>query len=185
MPPKNRAEELEDLQEGLQASTSQDEYDPEVGEVLMAWQFKEHENGHRGRTWYIVASLLAAILLLYSVWTENFTFALLILLLVLVYFLLEWRTPDTITFAITDVGIAVGNRFYRYRDMDAFWIIYYPPEIKNVYFRFPNSYSPRFKIPLEDVDPVAVRELLLAFLNEDLEQEVIPLSESFGRIFKL
>ncbi|HBF66908.1 MAG TPA: hypothetical protein DDW36_00595 [Candidatus Magasanikbacteria bacterium] len=184
MPPRNRPEEEFEEQQTAQ-ETQNTGYDPEVGEVLMRWEFPEYQHGHRGKMWYIIASLLAVILLLYAVWSENFTFAFLILLLALVYFMLEHRAPESIVCAITDVGVAVGNKFYRYRDMDAFWIIYYPPEIKNVYFHFPGGQGPRFRIPLEDIDPVVVRELLLAFLNEDLTQEVIPLSESFGRIFKL
>lgn len=184
MPPRNQNQEAFEEQE-TEAPDVNAEYDPEVGEVLLAWEFKEFEKGHRGKRWYVIMSLLGAVLLFYAVWSENFTFALLILLLALVYFLLEWRDPGNVLFTITDVGVGVGNRFYRYSDMDAFWIIYYPPEIKNLYFRFSRSIHPRFRISLEDVDPVAVRELLLAFLREDLEQEVIPISESVGRILKL
>jgi hypothetical protein len=183
MPPRNQQnKETEEVYDEMKETPY---YDPEVGEILYGWEFSEYEKGHRGKTWYFVMSLIGVILLFYSVWTENFTFALLILLFALVYFLMEWRHPGSVVFVITDIGIGIGRKFYNYSDLEAFWVIYHPPEIKNLYFRFPDARGPRFSIPLEGVDPVEVRELLLAFMDEDLEQEIIPLSESFGKIFRL
>jgi hypothetical protein len=159
--------------------------DPRLGQVFFTWKFEEFKKGHRGKTWYTIAGLLGALLLIYAVVTENFTFAVLLVLMAFVYFMLEWSAPGPVRCTIGDTGIIIGGKFYRYTDIESFWILFQPPIVKNLYFRFKGSKSPKFSIPLEDIDPVALRQILLAFLTEDLEQEDMPISESWGKIFKL
>ena len=86
--------------------------------------------------------------------------------------------------AITEDGIFIGNKFIDYEDLRSFYIIYYPPEIKNLYFETKSIIKQRIAIPLEGQDPVYIRELLLEYLDEDLEKEEIPTSESITNILR-
>jgi len=87
--------------------------------------------------------------------------------------------------AITEDGIFIGSKFIEYEDLRSFYIIYYPPEIKNLYFETKSVIKQRIVVPLEDQNPVYIREILLNYLDEDLEKEEIPSSESISNIFKL
>ena len=43
----------------------------------------------------------------------------------------------------------------------------------------------RITIPLEDINPVELREVLLMYIEEDLEKEEEPTTESLTKILRL
>jgi hypothetical protein len=45
--------------------------------------------------------------------------------------------------------------------------------------------APNFSIPLKDIDPVALRRVLLQYIDEDLFSENQTLSDSLEKILKL
>lgn len=87
--------------------------------------------------------------------------------------------------AITEDGLLINDKLIEYKDLHQFYIIYYPPEIKNLYFRPKGNLKQRITIPLMDQDPVLVREALLKYLDENLEREETPASEAITKLFKL
>jgi len=88
-------------------------------------------------------------------------------------------------FAIYERGLRVGEKFYDFKEIKDFYEIYEPPEVKNLYFDFYSWVQPRLQIPLQSKNPVRVREILLDYLTEDLDQENEPFSDAMGRMFKL
>ena len=160
-------------------------YDPEFGQAYFSWRFLEYEKEHRDMRWYILAGVVALTLLIYALFTQNFTFAFIIILLAIVYFLFEIHEPRMLTFEITDVGIRFGKNFFPYSEIDKFWILYFPPTVKNLYIRSRSAVYGTMIVPLHDMNPIEIRQLLLNFLQEDLAEEEMPISESIGKILKL
>ena len=78
--------------------------------------FSEFVKYDRSRNWYIIAGVIIAAGLVYSVWTANFPFALIILMVVVVYYMHFVRTPEEVQFAIFDNGLQVGHRFIKWRN---------------------------------------------------------------------
>ena len=95
------------------------------------------------------------------------------------------RSDDEVEFKITEDGISINQKFYNYQDIQNFFIIYEPPEVKTLYFEPKSIISPRIPVALEDQDPVKIRELLLQYLDEDLDREDEPVSDQTSRLFKL
>jgi|WetSurMetagenome_2_1015567.scaffolds.fasta_scaffold140601_2 hypothetical protein len=159
--------------------------DVNYGQIIFQWVVKEYEKHERGKKWYIIAGLLAAALLVCAVLTGNYLFTLIIALAFIILFLQDLQQPIEVPFAIAETGIIVGNKFYSFSDFTNFWLIYNPPEVKNIYFLSNNLIKHRLQIPLMDNDPRPIRDYLAKFIKEDLEQEEEPLSDRLGRVLKL
>lgn len=156
------------------------------GEEIISWRIPEYEKHNRTKSWYILASIIVLLLLLFSFFSGNFLFAVIIIIAALVVILHDGREPDLIKASITDEGIIVGRKFYDYDEIKDFSIIYKPrQEVKNLYFEFKNAIRPRLSIPLNNINPLPIRQNLLKYLSEDLDRTDQPLSEGLAKIFKL
>lgn len=156
------------------------------GKELVGWDVDEHNYYEKSRRWYIAAVVIGLLMLVYSFFSGNFLFAVIIILGALVLVLREGNLPDKVHFSITDEGIVIGNKYYDYDDIKNFSIVYKPRlEVKNLYFEFKNILKHRLSIPLENMNPLPIREILLKYLSEDLERTDQPLSEYLAKLFKL
>jgi len=158
--------------------------DIDYGTILAEWTFREFPLHSRGALWYFSAGLALILLLVYAVISGNFLFLVVIILSSALFFVLQ-KSAREIMFQIYEDGISIGGKFYSYSDIENFWIIYNPPEVKNLYFRFKSSFVPLVVIPLEDMNPVAVRSALLEYLEEDIEKEDEPTLDTISRLLKL
>ncbi|MDD2758299.1 MAG: hypothetical protein PHD72_02915 [Patescibacteria group bacterium] len=156
-----------------------------IGNVVYSWNFKEYEKFDRGRKWYLVMGLIAAALIFYAVTSGNYLFALIIVLFGIIILLQEMQEPAELAFAITDTGVIVGSKYYPYNDLENFWLVYNPPEVKVLYFQPKSIIKHRLHIPLLDINPEELRNYLNQYLSEDLEQEEEPLSDRLSRLFKM
>jgi hypothetical protein len=181
----------------------QDFVTEDYGEILAAWSFPEFEKPKRSRKWYIWGVIILAILIILSLsqftvnlgsiggipfnmsFDKNPIFIGILVLFVFIYFYNERQGPLKINFFITEDGIVINERFIEYGELRNFWIIYYPPEVKNLYFQPRSNIKQRIIIPLQDQNPVEIRRILLEFLEEDLAKEEVPASEGISRILKL
>lgn len=155
------------------------------GRAFAAWTIPEYTQHERNRTWYWTAGIVAAVLLVYSVWTANFLFAVLILLTGIILYVQHNERPALLMVQLRSDGVQVGEGNYSFKDLKSFWIIYEPPEVKTLYFDFSSNWLPRLPVPLQDEDPVAIRRFLVQYLPEDLSREGEPTSDALSRIFKL
>ncbi len=160
------------------------EISKKYGEVLAEWDFYSHDEHERGRWWYILAAIIVILLLGYSFFDQNYLLAVIVALTILIFVVSEMRGPGFHNFAITEDGLIAGPDFYAYTELNNFFIIYEPPVVKTLYFDPKSVFSPHIGVPLGDVNPNEIREILLNFLPEDLEKEEEPTSDFFGRLFK-
>ncbi len=151
----------------------------------MSWKFSEFTTPHRGRWWYVVAVLIGGGLFFASLFSGGYLFALILILFTVIYVLHHFHEPLPMHFALTDLGIVIGNRLYEYTDIEKFWIIYHPPEVKNLYIELKSLFHPHVTIPLEKENPLRVREHLRQFVVEDLEQDQEPFIDTCTRWLKI
>jgi len=151
----------------------------------MSWKIVENESDDRTRQWYITSIVIGILLLIYCVWTANFLFGMIIFIIAVIYYFQKIRETKKIDFIIFSAGIQIGDQMIPYKDIKSFFIIYEPPAIKQLYFQLKSGLFGRVSIPLGDINPIKVREILLDYIDEDLEAEDEPLSDSMGRMFKL
>jgi hypothetical protein len=158
----------------------------DIGDEVISWEIDEFDKHERTRNWYIMAGIVSIGLMIFSFITGNFLFAVIIVLVALVIILREGQEPMKIKFSITDEGLIVGKKFYDYDEIKDFSIIYKPKiPVKNLYFEFKTAVRPRLSIPLLNMNPLPIREILLKYLTEDLERTDQPVSEFLGKFFKI
>jgi hypothetical protein len=157
----------------------------DYGKILHSWEFPEYMQYKRTRVWYIVMGIIAVALLVWAIWSNNFLFAIIVIIISLIFIFQERRKPMNIKLNIREDGLEIGRNFYSYRDLNNFWIIYQPPEVKKIYVSFKSRIAAPLVISLENQNPLKIRKTLLEYLPEDLEKEEEPASDSLSRTFKI
>lgn len=158
--------------------------EPDYGKILFSWKFSEFPQYERNKNWYIWAGIAVTCLLIFSIATFNFLFGLFTIIASLIILMFQ-RSNNEIEFKIAEDGIAINKTFYDYKDIKNFYIIYQPPEVKTLYFEPKSIFKPRIPIDLTSQDPVAIRETLKLYLEEDLDREDEPVSDQTHRLLKL
>lgn len=180
-------------------SALEEQDDAQYLESLLDWQVDEYPNYQRSKTWYLSFGAISLLLIIISVvpvpWprfigsylpTENFTFAILIVLVAVVLVAFNYNEPKKIDVILTAEGIFVGREFFNYDLFKQFSVIVLAGErIKVLYLEFINTVRPRLSIKLNDVDPIEVRKILLDYLEEDLDRTDETNTDYFSRLFKI
>ena len=149
------------------------------------WSFQEYIKHQRGRSWYFWAILIGGAIIVHSLLTANWLFALIIIMIGIIMVINQQQNPHQLEFKIDHQGIELDNKEYEYGQISKFWIIYQPPHVKNLYFDFKSPFKPKLSIPLEKQNPVEIKSFLRQYLEEDLEQEQESFSEAMERILKM
>lgn len=155
------------------------------GKILAEWQFSEYEKHERGKEWFITAGIVGISLVVWAIVTTNFLFALIIIMIAVIILTHHYNEPTMVEFQITEDGLQLGEHFYDFDELDTFWIIYEPPEVKKLYFQFKSWLRPRLSVSLLDKNPLVIRNILLKYLEENLEEESEPATDILGRRWKL
>jgi hypothetical protein len=162
-----------------------DEFQPHNRETYLSWKYSEAERYERGRVWYLGMGAAGLGLLLYSLVSGNFLFALIVIMFGLVIYLSSIQTPTDTDVMIREDGIHVGGAHYTYSEIVHFWFVYEPPMVKHLYLDFKEPWKPRAIIGLGEQNPNAVRQVLSEFIVEDLTKDEEPLLDAIGRVLKL
>ncbi len=164
---------------------------PETAEAMVlaqdsfVWEVPSFQKHDRGRGWYVIMILLAVFLVAYAVYTANFLFAFLILLMSLLLLLTNRQEPVPMLVQLGQNGIVINGKLHMYEDLDTFSIIYQPPVIKVLYIETRNVLTPRLRITLDDQDPVSIRHHLKQYIREDMDLRGEYVSDIVGRLLKI
>ena len=157
--------------------------DTMIGEPLYEWDVTEYERHTRGTLWHVLMISFGIMFVIYALATDNFLFAIIIILAGIILFLQSAVEPAQVQFALTEFGLVLGNRFYRYDEFRAFYMIY-NQETQTIFFDTKAALRPDLRIPLGDQDPMEIRDFLQSMLDEDLEKEE-PLADRAARTWKI
>lgn len=174
--------ELEEIQD---EATDEGFQHPYEGEILMSWMIDEYHAHERGALWYGAAITLGFGLLIYAIVTQNFLFAVMIVMFGVLIGLSSLRHPEKIPFVITDLGIGIGDRFIQYKQMKSFWMIYEPPEVKTLYVELRQTVTPHLMVPIEDQNPLDIRAALGRIIPENHAHEEESFMDWLSRFLKI
>ena len=149
------------------------------------WEAPSFEHGERGPRWYVFMAVTVAILMAYAVWTANFLFAFIVMLSAIIILLAGNQAPKPMLVQVGENGIVHDGKLILYQDIDNFAIIYQPPISKVLYVERRSAIRPRLAIPLQEQDPVALREHLKRYIREDLDLQGEHLSDTIARLLKI
>lgn len=151
----------------------------------ISWFTPEYIKYEKGLLWKVLVILIATALISWGIVSKAWTFSVVMVVFVVVYYLLIHREhPKAVKVVLSNIGIKVGHRKYPYSKIKAFWIIYNPPYTKTLHIRVQNDFAVDIPIYLHHQDPAEIREFLLEKLPE-LEGHRESFSDILLRIFKI
>lgn len=167
--------------EDLSSDLSKEEH----GKKLAEWEFTEYVKYERSLAWYIGLGIIEVVVIIYSILSKNFLFALIAILVGLILVLHSKREPAELNCQIFEDGIQVGQKFYEWNDIKTFRLVYLPPEIKLLYIDLKSVFMPDFSVPLNNQNPLEIRQILKTYLVEDLEKQYETLTDRMNRWLRL
>lgn len=106
----------------------------------------------------IVAGLIAY-------FTHDFLFTAVLVLSAIVLNLNATRPHRQSEITIHATGVSIDEQRHHYADMKSFWIDY-QPNLKELSIELKKGYAPRIKIPLEDTNPLEIRQAMVSYVPE-------------------
>lgn len=152
--------------------------------IIISWNAPEYLVHDKGKQWYLVAGIILLITVIISIFTDNVTLALALIVLAAVYYHTHrFHPPKDIEIKITEMGMKIGKMFFPYSHIQAFWIIR-KNGLNTLNLRVAGKYFSEVIIQLNDQDPVPVREYLVGQIPE-WEGKEESASDTLLRLLKL
>lgn len=170
--------ELQEMQETDDLRKIDD--DVEDVATLYEWHAVEHNHQPKSAKWFAVLAAGITVVSLGLLLLGNFIGAITIALLGGFTYYVAQRDPAVVRYRIMTEGIAFNNLLYHYRDLDAFNIVYEPGHTKTVIIKSNRPFSPLLHMEIGDADPVAIRDLLIEFVQED-QNMLEPITDIWAR----
>ncbi|HEX8974139.1 MAG TPA: hypothetical protein VF817_01465 [Patescibacteria group bacterium] len=142
------------------------ESDSKMTNVLHQWQAPEFEVYEKSNLWYGTAAVFIIAMVSYALITNSPLMAITFILLGFIGYVYLQKDPRIITFSITSDGIMADKEMYLFENINSFWVFYEPPHSKTLSLHTKAAMLPYVHIPLENEDPVAIRELLMPHIPE-------------------
>ena len=141
---------------------------------MLGWSAYEHEHIERGSDWFWALGIIAVCAAVGSILFHDFLFALLILLAAFIFGLLANIPPELVRFEVSDRGVRVGGTLHRYDEIISFWVEDERGPHPRLLVDTTKPMAPNLIIPIEEVDPHAIR----LFLREHAAE--VPMKEPFS-----
>ena len=142
--------------------------------TIISWEAEEYGYTPKTKDWYWAVFILTIALVVVAYFLSNFLFGVFVLIAGFTVALYGAKRPRRVTFSLLPQGIQIDQRIYSYRSLKSFWVHYDPPHKKEISIVSKKMLVPRIDLPLGDIDPNAVREILIKFLRETEHHESLP-----------
>lgn len=164
--------ENEETQEDEETSGTEERSEYERrGDEILSWVGVDHSSREKTPEWYWVLAIFVFAFVSIGVVFSNFILSLLAITSGAALALIGSRPPFEVHAAITNEGVVVGGKLYRFEDLQSFWVFYEPPYHKELSLRSKHTFSSHVRVPLGDMNPALVHETLMPFLKEVREEE--------------
>jgi hypothetical protein len=137
--------------------------------TVLRWNAHEHEHVERSSDWFWALGIVALCAAVTSILFGDFLFALVIISGALVLALLARRPPHLAEFELSDKGIRIDDELHRYESVLAFWVEEDRGAGAQLLIDTTRWFSPNLVIPIEQIEPAAVR----AYLKERVEERMM------------
>lgn len=133
---------------------------------LYTWQAHERTWLVKGKSWYVYASVIVVLLLVYAVLTQAWLMAILISLLSGIVYLYSQEKAPVIDVVVSDRGIYLGEEFYPYTLIKSFWFQFLPDEAY-VVFQLVNSTRSHVAVSIDPSERSVIEVVLKDYLVAD------------------
>lgn len=161
-----------------------DKHAPAFDKALIIFRAPEYLHHEKSLVWFVVAGLIALILVVYGLMSDGWTFSIAVIVFAGAYYSFSRHKPPVVDIKISKMGIKIGGHAFPYNRLKIFWIVYDPPFVNKLYLRTNSALHPDIFVSLENADVCEVRRVLSKHLAE-LTNKHEPFSDTLVRLFKL
>lgn len=140
-------------------------------EPLIEWNTHEHSYNRKTSDWYWAVGIIAVTAAILAFIFGNVLFGILILVASFALCLFAARVPHEIHCEINDRGIVIDNVMYPFVSLDSFWIAWDHGAYPKIILKSRKAVMPFIYVPIDEVDPEHVREILLNYIAETEHSE--------------
>lgn len=142
-------------------------------DALIHWKVPAYEHRPKSVDWYWILGILGFSGAVLSFTFENYLFSILILLSTFILALYGSKRPPTLSVTIRERGVHIDHTLYPFLSLRSFCVL--DGRHPKLMLTAQSAITPYIIVPLGDeIDPVVVREVLLAFLDEEEMVEPLP-----------
>lgn len=151
--------------------------------ILLEWKALEYQQYEKGKLWYLTAIGIGLGFIVGGIAMGNITMALAIIVFAGVYYYFQKSSkPKYIKIKITSFGVYVGEMFFPFGKIEAFWIID-QYKVRTLNLKIFNRFHTDVVIQLNKQDSGEVRDILIKKVPE-WEGRSESFSDTILRIFK-
>lgn len=142
----------------------------------IVWEAFEYDHTPKSADWYWAVGIIAVSITLISILLGNIIFAIVVVVSTFALIVASRRHPHLVTFELNKTGVFIGPDLKPYGTLRSFWV----EDNSHLDLQSKLFFKPKSKtgqlivIPIEEVDPVEVRDFLLHnLLEEKLEEPLM------------
>ncbi len=157
----------------MQAEDDLRKVDDDVEDVatLFSWEAPEHIHHDRNPQWFAAFAAGITIVAVGFALMGNFIASLTIAMIGGYMFVVAQHKPSMVLYRLMTEGVALNTTLYHYKHLEAFNIVYEPGNVKTVILKSSRKLVPLIHMEIGDADPVAIRDILIEFVREDVHLE--------------
>ncbi|MEO6077193.1 MAG: hypothetical protein ABIP54_00200, partial [Candidatus Andersenbacteria bacterium] len=125
----------------------------------------------RNPQWFAVFAGVIALICIGFIFVGNFIASLTIAMIGGYMFIVAQHKPSLVRYRLLTEGVALNTTLYHYKDIQSFNIVYEPGDVKTVILKSSKRLLPLIHMEIGNADPVAIREVLVQFVAEDVHLE--------------
>jgi hypothetical protein len=121
----------------------------------LIWDAPEFEYHEKGVSWYWISIIVAACIVAFAVWFQNFLFGFFIVIAEILFIVWGNRAPQAIHFAMDENGIGIGDRkFHDFKEFESWSAETATGDLAEIFFYFRSRVRPALKVlmPQEKLD---------------------------------
>jgi hypothetical protein len=139
-----------------------------MAEFEIQWEAPEYEYREKSVSWYWTSIIIAALVIAFSVWQKNFLFGFFVVVAEMLFIVWGSKVPRTVTFSITETGIAIEaeRKFHAFKDFESVSVDPLDDEWAEVAFTFRAKLKTPFKVMFPRARLGELRDAMKAVLKE-------------------
>ncbi len=137
---------------------------------LISWHARQHLHGEKTQDWYWAVGIITLALAVVCVILGSIITGILIVVAVSALILHVSKPAEPVECAVNDRGIVIDRVLYPFLTLESFWVPH-DDLLPRIIVKSHRTFTPLIVIYIEEVDPEAVRQILLKYIAETEHHE--------------
>jgi hypothetical protein len=141
-----------------------------MNEIIYKWSFQDKKN--RWKLWYIIAISVALWLVIRGIFTKQYFFAFIIIILAWVYLFIENNWVDVVDVFVNQTGIKINETFFEYSRIKGFSFVYVWEQLVFLRLFLNNKWIWKLDLKINNEVWENLKQILPNFIKEEKNSEL-------------